>query len=158
MRLKRRKRTKLTTVTLCLSVLAAKAAKPSNAALASFAAAQQTLLVDHLLDVDHETLYLWVKSLTGCWPRVFSCLQTGRELVRVPTTVKLDVKKLEKMTSDINYHLHGERLAISDVLSTSQIQVICSSTKSTADVAAMKTSLRLTSVTQSIPESKTLMQ
>jgi len=39
------------------------------------------------------------------------------------------------MTSDINYHLHGERLAISDVLSTSQIQVICSSTKSTADAA-----------------------
>jgi len=41
------------------------------------------------------------------------------------------------MTSDITYHFHGERLAISDVLSTSQIQVICSSTKSTA-VAADK--------------------
>lgn len=44
-----------------------------------------------------------------------------------------DESELEELTSDVNYHLHGEKLVIAEVLSTSQIQVICSSTSTTAE-------------------------
>jgi len=71
-------------------IFSAKAGKPGKAAVASFAAAQQTFLVDHLLDVDHETLYLWVKSLTGCWPESIQLsADEERAVVRVSTIVKL---------------------------------------------------------------------
>ncbi|KAF6036950.1 hypothetical protein EB796_004734 [Bugula neritina] len=70
----------------------------------------KTLLLDRLLDVDHETLCFWVKSLTGCWPRSIQLSADGEKaVVRVPTIGKLDLQSPNQMASHADYHLHKEQ-------------------------------------------------
>ena len=56
-----------------------------NAALSNITTEHETLLVYNLLDVDEETLYYWVKSVTGVWPASIHLSESEEKaIVKIP--------------------------------------------------------------------------
>ena len=56
-----------------------------NAALSNITTQHETLLVYNLLDVDEETLYYWVKSVTGVWPASIHLSESEEKaIVKIP--------------------------------------------------------------------------
>ncbi|XP_067934852.1 protein mono-ADP-ribosyltransferase PARP14-like isoform X2 [Watersipora subatra] len=82
------------------------------------------LFVSNLVDVDHQTIYFWVKSLLGVWPlSVQLSIDEEKAMVRIPGRCSIERSMLQEMADNPHFHLRGERLSIGKLPPVTNVQV-----------------------------------